>query len=103
MSDLDGVPVLPVEEVARYFMEHEVGTPFGAIKSGRFEQFEYEQTLTRLTELLLRARLDGARTEREACAQVADEYRDRAWKAQPSAQEAAVAAEKIANVIRSRT
>lgn len=40
--------------------------------------------------------------EREACAVLADEYAKRAWAAKPPAQEAAVAAEHIAQAIRAR-
>lgn len=40
--------------------------------------------------------------EREACAALADKYAALAWKAQPSAQEAAVAAQHIAEAIRNR-
>lgn len=61
-DDLEGVSILPVEEVARIFMEQESLAPFGVIKRGKYEQFEYVQTLTRLTELLRRARADGARS-----------------------------------------
>lgn len=59
---LAGVPILPVEEVARIFLEREASSPFGAVKRGKYQDFEYEQTLTRLTEVLRRARMDGARS-----------------------------------------
>lgn len=66
---LDGVPVLPVEDVARIFMQREMEAPFGAIKRGAFADFEYEQTMTRLTELLRRARADGDRSGRASAAE----------------------------------
>lgn len=47
--------------------------------------------------------ISTAAVEREACAVLADSYERRAWDAQPSAQEAAVAAKHIAAAIRARS
>lgn len=49
-----------------------------------------------------RGMCDAVLNERRECAKMADDYAKLSWSANPSAQEAAVAAEHIAQAIRNR-
>lgn len=53
--------ILRPEIVASIFIERELSQTFSALNREHFDRFEVEQMKARLTEVIKRARIDGAR------------------------------------------
>lgn len=59
VADLLSLGQIPAEDVARHFVEGELGNPFSIARTGH-EELGKSQTTDRLAEVIRRARLDGA-------------------------------------------
>lgn len=56
---------ISAEEVAQHFVERELRNPFSIARTG-YDELGKAQTVTRLAEVIRRARLDGANAARQA-------------------------------------
>lgn len=53
---------IPAEDVARHFIDNEMGNPFSPMYRHAAQPHEVNGMLARLTEVIRRARVDGANT-----------------------------------------
>jgi hypothetical protein len=63
IAEMQSYGQIPAEDVARHFVDGELFNPFSIARSGH-EELGKAQTITRLAEVIRRARLDGANAER---------------------------------------